>query len=1332
MSAKIAFTRITSYKTISKGFRLRGQGLEKIGGGSMYAGFAERLDIENLQELVPIILKMTTRQAMAYGTVKLPGARHEIVTKAKQMDGQNIARAREFFEFREGEPGLFLIDYDPAKDETPLPPEEVLAVLAKVSTAVGDAEKLLISSASSYIYRKSDDVCMKGAGGLHILMRASNAAEIPAIGEALNARLWFAGLGRITRTSDGKQLVRSLIDTTVWQPERLFYEAGADCGPGLIQRRPPFQYFAGGAISLSDIDLTPDEWDTFHEMVAKAKGGPTPPKPRGGGKNPAIVKKEREAARAANPVIQVEPLTPSTSARIMGALLYISPEVDYQTWLRLGMSLKNSYGDAAFDLWDNWSKPGSKYPGTANLRAKWLTFGGGRLTIRTLYHLAKENGWTPHTKWIELPLPVRELPESEHEPLATAVHIDSARDETADFFKKVILDPTPGTVSSAQITVGTGKTTTLKELFFGITMHNKKVLNVAKDKQQAAAYEKAGAFWRHGRECMPEGFASPWHCPHAVDGGNVQRLAEAEHRLHQMCRGGHCAHGNAFMLKKAERDGREPDEKAVRFFKERPELKDAEPCGWFDHLADSQSRDIRVVTGAGVSQADMLDAAREDVDVIVVDEALQWSHSQFLDVPGIRKYVERLQEMRAAVAKQLADADAAFGSTAESFDDDESLAIFDAPAEIFAELSAKLGQQAGTGKKGEYQPIAFDIADIAAKLETLTDDRGVALWEKPSWKHWTDLVQAPLRALSAIRAGITANSLSIVDGKLHITYLHPLLEHAMREGIAVVILDATLAPTARALSTEIKKIVAEPNVDFVCDPRWFFSAKNDAKSLKKEARLVRRTLDALEKKTGHAEPYVICRMALAHYMLAEKEGIAPDEFASLPRDEKWRLSIGAGIGWWGWHDAAHDKWKGRDGLLWGQIPVPDDVRMQQYADYRAAMLLMGKCEDLPLPSGRWVDRAEVGTGDHVQISQARLPDQPEVRGWLLRVVSDQRVQAAGRSRAVCQDFPITIWQAGGYPVTGLAEHGIRVKYERLVPSLSRDEITAVASARRHRLMDEAAALAVSRGEKITRDRLRAFTNEICKSLITDESKSTDLVRSRYIYIYQPRTKSEHLERNENNELQEGGIKDADDGEEQKLFTDETGVWDHEYATWREAAHAGLRSHFAHDREAPVMPIVDIVDSSVVTDDCVTVPDMPEAAEDVNTPVETELPEPPVSVTVTVTPEVTTAELQIVPEHHAPALAAYASATLLANAVNVVSEKFGFGAVQEALAAAEAIFAGSGGDAGRIAKLAHQTQEYHSKTEEVSDAELAAVLVLLSVLEPSSNSETEKDVQHVSL
>jgi P4 family phage/plasmid primase-like protien len=68
---------------------------------------------------------------------------------------------------------------------------------------------------------------------------------------------------------------------------------------------------------------------------------------------------------------------------------------DYDSWLRVGMSLHHEYegSDEAFELWDTWSEGASNYTGREALETRWQGFGtkGGRpVTIKWLVKLTNE------------------------------------------------------------------------------------------------------------------------------------------------------------------------------------------------------------------------------------------------------------------------------------------------------------------------------------------------------------------------------------------------------------------------------------------------------------------------------------------------------------------------------------------------------------------------------------------------------------------------------------------------------------------------------------------------------------------------------------------------------------------------------------------------------------------------------------------------------------------------------------------------------------------------------------------------------------------------------
>lgn len=77
--------------------------------------------------------------------------------------------------------------------------------------------------------------------------------------------------------------------------------------------------------------------------------------------------------------------------RIQNALQFISP-VERETWVMCGMALRSEYGDAARDIWMDWSREADSFK-EADARAVWKSFRGTGISIASLYHEAKQNGF---------------------------------------------------------------------------------------------------------------------------------------------------------------------------------------------------------------------------------------------------------------------------------------------------------------------------------------------------------------------------------------------------------------------------------------------------------------------------------------------------------------------------------------------------------------------------------------------------------------------------------------------------------------------------------------------------------------------------------------------------------------------------------------------------------------------------------------------------------------------------------------------------------------------------------------------------------------------------
>ncbi|RIV74810.1 hypothetical protein D2V84_10080, partial [Burkholderia pseudomallei] len=82
------------------------------------------------------------------------------------------------------------------------------------------------------------------------------------------------------------------------------------------------------------------------------------------------------------------PMSEFERARV--ALGYVPPD-DRDTWSQVGMALKAEFGEEGFALWNEWSQGAQNYNGK-DARDVWKSFKGGKITINTLFHLAKQGG----------------------------------------------------------------------------------------------------------------------------------------------------------------------------------------------------------------------------------------------------------------------------------------------------------------------------------------------------------------------------------------------------------------------------------------------------------------------------------------------------------------------------------------------------------------------------------------------------------------------------------------------------------------------------------------------------------------------------------------------------------------------------------------------------------------------------------------------------------------------------------------------------------------------------------------------------------------------------
>jgi putative DNA primase/helicase len=82
-----------------------------------------------------------------------------------------------------------------------------------------------------------------------------------------------------------------------------------------------------------------------------------------------------------------------TEQLVRDALAYIPPNIDRDTWVRVGMAVKAEFGADGFAIWDGWSKGTDGYSAN-DARDTWRSIkAAGRVTVGTLFGLAKEHGF---------------------------------------------------------------------------------------------------------------------------------------------------------------------------------------------------------------------------------------------------------------------------------------------------------------------------------------------------------------------------------------------------------------------------------------------------------------------------------------------------------------------------------------------------------------------------------------------------------------------------------------------------------------------------------------------------------------------------------------------------------------------------------------------------------------------------------------------------------------------------------------------------------------------------------------------------------------------------
>lgn len=242
-----ALTRITATRPtmLGKTYRLGSGALQKDTAGQLVEGRYSIEEFDGVQALGELLASIGNDQAITASVPKNGSAAGQIVTKDEKRNHPGaLARSKDDFGFAEGRGGVLVLDYDPPANGEALRRDTLWAAVRDVAPALADAGVLWWCSGSSFIYE--GDNLRQGLRGQRLYIMVGDAADIPRTFEALNARLWLAGYGRVEISASGQRLVRGLFDRAMSEPARLDFCGGAVCRPPLEQRRGAPMVLGGG------------------------------------------------------------------------------------------------------------------------------------------------------------------------------------------------------------------------------------------------------------------------------------------------------------------------------------------------------------------------------------------------------------------------------------------------------------------------------------------------------------------------------------------------------------------------------------------------------------------------------------------------------------------------------------------------------------------------------------------------------------------------------------------------------------------------------------------------------------------------------------------------------------------------------------------------------------------------------------------------------------------------------------------------------------------------------------------------------------------------------
>jgi hypothetical protein len=268
----VTFTELTDKNAfLTKQYRTFMGCFEKIYPGIMSDGSAKQITMQ-LDQLIPYFASLSEHQAICHGVTENLLA--TITVKSRETKDR-IARTKNNFIFRSGEPSLILfdVDADDSAGSTNIhSPAELVSIIETIIPSTSGAAYMAMASASSGIMCADTDELLTSNCGFHVYFVAQDGSDIPRFIETLFKKLVLKGFGHIKVSRSGSQLLRTVIDGAIKSPERIDYVAPALISNGLYRQTIASTLRPGGMLDTTALnDLTPEEERSYADLVKQLK-----------------------------------------------------------------------------------------------------------------------------------------------------------------------------------------------------------------------------------------------------------------------------------------------------------------------------------------------------------------------------------------------------------------------------------------------------------------------------------------------------------------------------------------------------------------------------------------------------------------------------------------------------------------------------------------------------------------------------------------------------------------------------------------------------------------------------------------------------------------------------------------------------------------------------------------------------------------------------------------------------------------------------------------------------------------------------------------------------